>query len=104
MKGIFIFEMLTLLSWFVIMSWANNLDVLCPSFIFASCLYYFGSFCLFLLLYKLLSYIFKPNEESNNVAFSVTVSYILVAGYLRELHPEDEDIVNLQSTGNHVPP
>ena len=41
MKGIFIFEMLTLLSWFVIMSWVNNLDVLFPSFIFASCLYYF---------------------------------------------------------------
>ena len=64
----------------------------------------FGSFCLFLLLYKWLSYIFKPNEESNNVAFSVMVPYSLVAVYLCELHAEDEDSVNLQSTDNHVPP
>jgi len=41
----------------------------------------FGSFFLFLLLYKWLSYIFKSNEESNNVTFSVTVPYKLVAGY-----------------------
>ena len=64
----------------------------------------FSSFFLFLLLYKWLSYIFKPNEESNNVAFWVTVPYILVNGYRRELHAEDEDSMNLRSTGNHVAP
>ena len=64
----------------------------------------FGSFFLFLLLYKWLSYIFKPKEENKNEAFSVSVPYSLVAGYLRELHAEDEDSMNLQSSGNHVLP
>jgi len=81
MNGIFIVGMFTLLSCFVIMSWVNNLDVLFPSFILAPCLYYFRFLFLFLLLYKWLSYIFKPNEDSSNVTFSVTVPYNLVAGY-----------------------
>lgn len=38
------------------------------------------------------------------MAFSVTAPYSLVAGYLYELHAEDEDSMNLQSTGDHVPP
>ena len=59
---------------------------------------------LFLLLYKLLSYIFKPKEEYNNVAFSITLPYILVAEYRRERRAENEDTMNLQSTGNHVTP
>jgi hypothetical protein len=102
MKGIFIFEMLTLLSWFVIVSWVNNLDVLFPSFLYFFFLLVYIIF-VFLLLYKWLSYVFKPNEEYNYVAFSVTVPYILVAEYRRKLHAEDEDCMNLRGTGNHVP-
>jgi len=64
----------------------------------------FVSFLLFLLLYKWLSYILRAKERNNNVAFSVTVPYSLVAGYRRELHNEYEESMNLQSTGNQVPP